>query len=89
MNIYKHVLSLLGLAAFELGSALVWTVQKSIESSASNNKGDNDQRQSYLSEAIACYEKASEILSFEPPGTNHSIVGQTAAKELQKLKLEI
>ena len=89
MNTYTYVLFQLGLASFELGSALVWTVQKSTENSPSNNKGDNDERQSYLSEAIACYEKASEILSFEPPGTNHSVVGQTAAKELQKLKLEI
>ena len=43
----------------------------------------------YKLEAIKCFEKASEILSFEPPGSNNAIVGAQSEKELEKIKAEM
>ena len=43
----------------------------------------------YLFEAIKCFEKSSEILSFEPPGTNHFVVGESAKNELERIKVEV
>ncbi len=43
----------------------------------------------YISEAIKYFEKSSEILSFEPPGTNHAMVGESANKELERIKIEV
>ena len=73
-----YLFSIIGLAAYELGSAISWIMNKNV----------GPYQHPYLSEAINCFEKASEILSFEPIGTNHSMVGQSAAKELEHLKLE-
>ena len=70
---------MIGLAAYELGSVLIWIMNKNI----------GGYQNPYLSEAIACLEKASEILSFDPPGTNNSNLGQSAAKDLERIKLEI
>ena len=70
---------MIGLAAYELASVLVWIMSKNI----------GWYQHPYLSEAIACFEKASEIMSFEPPGTNNYILGQSATKELERIKLEI
>ena len=79
------------MAAFELGSALGWMdsefcEQNSKANSSRNNERANDERRSCLSEAIACYEKASEISSFDPSGT---VLHQTSVKEIERLKLEI
>ena len=43
----------------------------------------------YLFEAIKCFEKAAEILSFEPPGSNNALVGESAEKELIRIKAEL
>ena len=73
---------LIGLAAYELGSVLVWIMNK-------NKISGGVVQNPYSSEAIKCFEKASEILSFEPIGSNHAMVGEQAEKELERLKAEI
>ena len=73
---------LIGLAAYELGSVLVWIMNK-------NKISGGVVQNPYSSEAIKCFEKASEILSFEPIGSNHAMVGEQAEKELERLKAEV
>ena len=70
------------MAAFELGSVLVWIMNK-------NRISGGVVQNPYVSEAIRCFEKAAEILSFEPPGSNHALVGESAEKELIRIKAEL
>ena len=73
---------MLGLAAFELASVLVWIMSK-------NKISGGVVQNPYVAEAIKCFEKAAEILSFEPPGSNHALVGESAEKELIRIKAEL
>ena len=72
----------IGLAAYELGSVLVWIMNM-------NKKAGGVVQNWYLFEAMKCFEKSSEILSFEPPGTNHFVVGESAKSELERIKVEV
>ena len=71
-----------GLAAYELGSALVWMMN-------TNKISGGEVQNPYLSEAIRSFEKAAEILSFEPLGSNNALVGESAEKELIRIKAEL
>ena len=72
----------LGLAAYELGSSLIWIMSK-------NKVSGGAVQNPYLFEAIKCFEKAAEILSFEPSGSNNFHVGESAEKELVRIKAEL
>ena len=72
----------LGLAAYELGSSLIWIMSK-------NKVSGGAVQNPYLFEAIKCFEKAAEILSFEPSGSNNYSVGESAEKELVRIKAEL
>ena len=65
-----------------MGSVLVWIMNK-------NRISGGVVQNPYVSEAIRCFEKAAEILSFEPPGSSHALVGESAEKELIRIKAEL
>ena len=69
---------ILGLAAYELGMALIWKVDL-------DNNRINPRSKEILDEARDLLAKAADILSYEPPGTNHGLLGQSAKNELAKL----
>lgn len=72
----------IGLAAYELGSALAWIMN-------TNKTSGGVVQNPYLFEAIKSFEKAAEILSFEPLGSNNALVGESAEKELIRIKAEL
>ena len=70
------------MAAYELGSALVWIMN-------TNKLSGGVVQNPYMFEAIKSFEKAAEILSFEPLGSNNALVGESAEKELIRIKAEL
>ena len=84
-----------GLAAYELGMALIWKVDRlhqekkkdkgNVDTQGGNGTNPSTSKDSLLREARDLLAKATDILSYEAPGTNHGLLGQNAKAELAKM----
>ena len=84
------------MAAYELGMALIWKVDRHQEKKkdkgnvdtlggGGNGTNPSTSKDSLLREARDLLAKATDILSYESPGTNHGLLGQNAKAELAKI----